>query len=148
MQIRRSNWLYRWHEAISDRLEYCFTGRTTRLDDPDRVNLCPFARTVFLYGPLWVTVHLLAVASLVYVYAVYPVITFGLDYGITLLIIVGGIISIIAGLAIFVIGSDFTAELYKRWRRRRSEDVGVFSLWRTWRKAVHDRFCPTIVVKD
>ena len=142
----RKVWLHFWNQDID------------QVDSRVAVGLCPYVRTIFLYMPLIVALHLGVFAAAGYVLLVQPIMWFGaLPFG----IFIGKLVGIVAVAAVCIggiVGVVMAIAAISEWLENRTathkvkrvapDDRPSFSrVIRMWWKAIHDRMCPLIEIK-
>ena len=162
MVIHTDQWhfrLYLW----SRQLLLQFRGRRELFDELRvrhfGVNLCPYMRTLVVWMPIVVMLHLAVFGWIAYVYVVMPLRLFGaMAVGI---ILAKTIAAMIAGVVFgsILIGLVKLYSLFMDWRAdyraahpaaeaAHPQRFGFFKLLGAYLRAAHDKVCPHIEVKE
>lgn len=166
MVIYTDQWhfrLYLWSRQILRQ----FRGSLDYFDDQRErrfgVNLCPYIRTLMLWMPLVVALHLIVFGLVAYVYVIMPFQLFGaMAIGIVLAKVLAAVITGVVFFGI-IVGLVKLFGVFMDWRAdyriahpvpevpvgaQRPQRFGFFKLLGAYLRAAHDKICPHIEVKE
>lgn len=151
MKVSRRQWHFRVYSWTRKRLDN-FSNRRNEMRrfDPsvDQVNLCPYMRTLLLYLPLLIVIHLGVFAWLIYTLIWLPAQWLPLLTIHPLWIILKflGLVAL-CGATIGAVGAGGAWSVGKCIEQNK-QHAGFCYLVAQYYKSIHDHFCPQIAVED